>query len=56
MCRAISILKNRINLELIEEYNLRSRARQRSDAAQKKAIPLAILPDCCSKYVWYVSD
>ena len=34
MCRAISILKSRINLELIEEYNLESFARQRAEKAE----------------------
>lgn len=34
MCRAISILKSRINLELIEEYKLGSLSRQRADNAE----------------------
>jgi hypothetical protein len=38
MCRALAILKNRINLELIEEYNLRSHVRQRSDAAEEEIV------------------
>jgi len=38
MCRAISILKNRINLELLEEYGLQSRARQRSDNADEEIV------------------
>ena len=38
MCRAISILKNRINQELLEEYNLQSRARRRSDAAEEEIV------------------
>ena len=38
MCRAISILKNRINLELYEEYNLRNRIRQRSDSAGEEIV------------------
>ncbi|MCE9546843.1 MAG: hypothetical protein K8T25_15295 [Planctomycetia bacterium] len=38
MCRAISILKSRINLELLEEYNLRSRIHLRSDGAGEEII------------------
>lgn len=38
MCRAISILKNRINLELIEEYQLGSRVRQRTNAAEEELV------------------
>jgi len=38
MCRAISILKNRINLELLEEYNLQSRIRQRSGDAEEEIV------------------
>ena len=38
MCRAISILKARINLDLHEEYNLQSRARQRSDDAAEEIV------------------
>ena len=34
MCRAISILKSRINQELFEEYNLRGRLHQRADATE----------------------
>ena len=38
MCRAISILKSRINLELLQEYNLHTRIRQRSDGAGEEII------------------
>jgi hypothetical protein len=38
MCRAISILKARINLELIEEYNLLSRVHQRNDEAGEEIV------------------
>ncbi len=38
MCRAISILKNRINLELLEEYNLQNRVRQRGDTAVEEVV------------------
>ena len=38
MCRAISILKNRINLELFEEYDLQSRIRQRADEADEEIV------------------
>lgn len=38
MCRAISILKSRINLELLEKYNLQSRIRQRGDNAGEEIV------------------
>ncbi len=38
MCRAISILKNRINLELLEEYNLQRRVRQRGDETVEEVV------------------
>jgi len=38
MCRAISILKARINLELLEEYNLQSRIRQRGDSGVEEVV------------------
>ena len=38
MCRAISILKSRINLELIEEYNLHHRLRQRTEDAAEEIV------------------
>ena len=38
MCRAISILKNRLNLELIEEYNLRGRVTRRGQNAEEEIV------------------
>jgi hypothetical protein len=38
MCRAISILKSRINRELVEEYHLQSRVRQRADGADEEVV------------------
>jgi len=38
VCRAISILKSRINLELLEEYELRRRIRQRSNEAEEEIV------------------
>jgi len=38
MCRAISILKNRINTELLEEYHLQGRTRQRGDGAIEEVV------------------
>lgn len=38
MCRAIAILKSRINFELMEEYNLQNRVRQRSDGTAEEVV------------------
>jgi hypothetical protein len=38
VCRAISILKSRINLELIEEYNLHQRVHRRGDTAEEELV------------------
>lgn len=38
MCRAISILKSRINLELYEEYRLNSRSFQRTETTEKEIV------------------
>jgi hypothetical protein len=38
MCRAISILKSRINLELVEEYGLTTRMRRRADDAEDEIV------------------
>jgi hypothetical protein len=38
MCRAISILKSRINRELLEEYDLRRRIRQRAEDAAEELV------------------
>lgn len=38
MCRAISILKSRINLELLEEHQLRSRMRERAAGAEEEIV------------------
>lgn len=38
MCRAISLMKNRINLELLEEYNLQRRMRQRAEGAEEELV------------------
>ena len=38
MCRALAILKNRINLELLQEYNLDSRVRRRGESGEEEIV------------------